>query len=771
MPFIVRSLLIKECANCQEYGYDCTYVEAAKRRGPPKGYIDTLEQRCGRLEGVLQRLHPGFDYTSIVGPLPDRDSFDSAAYQAELNALHIPAYPAIKRFSPPTPRAVTSPSGSSPAAPILGPEPWKPFERDPNRPLSDSDHMAEQHQAMVHAITKLEVKDVPLRFHGRASAHHLVLTLSELRRRQGLPVDSNNWIESVQRSQRPIFWRVPPWEMTIANDGQRSVDFSSWPSPDLARRLIEAYFTYHNLYFPLLNKNVFEKQYKAELFRNHSDFAKVCLMVFANGARHVDDERVYWSAEEDESFTQDPALHQYSAGWHWLRASLKVGRSIMKSPNLFDFQAQVLTCLFLQGATLPHLGWIVSGLGLRSAQELGIHVRSILQKADPVERALYNRAFWCLYHIDRYNCAAIGRSVALQDSDFDADYPIEVDDQFWETGDPKHNFIQPPEAGISKISAFVHLLKLDHIIGATLRTIYAINKEADYQADHSHERSVVIQLDSALNSWADVVPDDLRWDPNRKDEELFLQSALLYCYYYYCQILIHRPYIPTSPEASSTGMPSLAICCNAARTIANIADTVIKRRKRSNKSRHITGSCVPVHYVLPTWTSAAVLLVSIYSGKQQSAERERSVADVLKCLATLRELEKTWRQAGKLVDVLADVSKDLDSLSGPGAPTSGSHGQKRGVDEVSFTDNLDGKTTNAPQDVFGAWPGPTDLSFANNFAPSSAFSPFMPSSTQAPNLDSLFDPMIFEPYPQQASEPLPNNINDDLWSQLIAGYM
>jgi hypothetical protein len=45
-----------KCANCQEGGYECTYIENAKRRGPPKGYIETLEQRCGRLEKVLAQV-------------------------------------------------------------------------------------------------------------------------------------------------------------------------------------------------------------------------------------------------------------------------------------------------------------------------------------------------------------------------------------------------------------------------------------------------------------------------------------------------------------------------------------------------------------------------------------------------------------------------------------------------------------------------------------------------------------------------------------------
>ncbi|EEB93161.1 hypothetical protein MPER_08227, partial [Moniliophthora perniciosa FA553] len=35
------------------------------------------------------------------------------------------------------------------------------------------------------------------------------------------------------------------------------------------------------------------------------------------------------------------------------------------------------------------------------------------------------------------------------------------------------------------------------------------------------EQRVVTELDSALNQWADSLPDHLRWDPNREDDIFF----------------------------------------------------------------------------------------------------------------------------------------------------------------------------------------------------------------------------------------------------------
>jgi hypothetical protein len=44
----------QKCSNCAEGKTDCTYVEAAKRRGPPAGYIETLEWKVARLEALAR---------------------------------------------------------------------------------------------------------------------------------------------------------------------------------------------------------------------------------------------------------------------------------------------------------------------------------------------------------------------------------------------------------------------------------------------------------------------------------------------------------------------------------------------------------------------------------------------------------------------------------------------------------------------------------------------------------------------------------------------
>ncbi|KAI8370386.1 uncharacterized protein BYT42DRAFT_502025, partial [Radiomyces spectabilis] len=38
------------CSNCQAFTLECTYKDTTKKRGPPKGYIEAIENRLHKLE-------------------------------------------------------------------------------------------------------------------------------------------------------------------------------------------------------------------------------------------------------------------------------------------------------------------------------------------------------------------------------------------------------------------------------------------------------------------------------------------------------------------------------------------------------------------------------------------------------------------------------------------------------------------------------------------------------------------------------------------------
>ncbi|KAJ9112248.1 hypothetical protein QFC22_006332 [Naganishia vaughanmartiniae] len=77
------------CSNCIESKVACTYVEAAKRRGPPPGYTEALEWKISRFEDLLARVQPDLDLQREVGPQINRDEFHMPTFKQQLNNLGI----------------------------------------------------------------------------------------------------------------------------------------------------------------------------------------------------------------------------------------------------------------------------------------------------------------------------------------------------------------------------------------------------------------------------------------------------------------------------------------------------------------------------------------------------------------------------------------------------------------------------------------------------------------------------------------------------------
>jgi hypothetical protein len=210
----------------------------------------------------------------------------------------------------------------------------------------------------------------------------------------------------------------------------------------------------------------------------------------------------------------------------------------------------------------------------------------------------------CLIVYDRLTSSFVGRSCAMADEEyglltrsrdkfadrsfsFDADFPVECDDEYWECEDPSQNWKQPPGKP-SKVTAFNALLRLCEILAFTLRTLYSTKKSkvlTGLIGDQWEER-VVAELDSSMNRWKDSLPDHcmahrltvthptnslstVRWDPSRPESVFLHQSAFIHATYYYLQIQIHRPFIQ---KTTSLSFPSLAICTNAARACSRLMD-------------------------------------------------------------------------------------------------------------------------------------------------------------------------------------------------------
>ncbi|KAJ7637573.1 fungal-specific transcription factor domain-containing protein, partial [Mycena polygramma] len=437
-----------------------------------------------------------------------------------------------------------------------------------------------------------------------------------------------------------------------------------WPLQARLAELIELYFLHQNMYLPLLHRPFFERNIADGLHSRNDSFAATVLLVCAIASR--------WAV--------DPNITVYVSALSIRHQLCALVMTFVLPALTHDTQ---LAAQFLDGSCAPQASWNLVGLGLRAAQDIGCHRRIARIEVPTVERELYKRAFWVLVFQDLVMSSTMGRTCAVQYDDFDIDLPIECDDEYWEH--PTHPFQQP--AGVpSRVTFFNTLIRRHHILALSLKILYGLNKvHMPFMQDEGWEDKVVVELDSALNNWRDQVPEHLHWDPTRVDPVFFDQSVALHCGYCQLQILIHRPFIPMIRKAAPTALPSLAICTNAARAIANMVE-VQKRRK---------GSVPCVMNLGITFTAGLILMLNVLSGKRTGllSDTHWEMATVHKCMKVLRFYENRWQSAGLFWDILAELASvghlPLPNMHSPANEDTQPGSQGRRVSRREFDRTID----------------------------------------------------------------------------------
>ncbi|KAF8518234.1 fungal-specific transcription factor domain-containing protein [Gautieria morchelliformis] len=603
-----------KCSNCAAYSYDCTYVEAAKKRGPPKGYVESLEGRLQKMESLLQRLCPDADFTQELGVHMDRETWYSERQ-------------ALPQLPPP-------PSPAHPHVPDAPDDPQPPDD--------------------VHRL------DDDRRFHGRSSGLVLVQAAIDMKREY----TGADPTASHPSGAHPSLWGPPDLRPRPADGPADDPVAFDFPPPDLVDALVPLFFVHNNTYLPVLHRPTFDRQYRDRLHERDPAFAHILLLVCAIAARNSHDPRVLRPDVPD----------RHSAGWKYFDQVRIQRKSLIAPASLFDLQQYALAGIFLQGSAAPYAGWVTVGIGLRVAQDVGAHRKRIDDPTPSVQSELWKRAFWVLVNLDRLGSAALGRPCAIHDEDFDLDPPLEVDDEYWESPSPEDAFVQPTGRP-STVAYFNALIRLDQILSFALRTIYSINKSKillGFAGEKDWAQNTVVELDTALNQWLETVPEhlrwDLRWDPSNEFSVFFQQSAILYATYYHIQILVHRPFIPRPGKPAPLSFPSLAICTNAARSCSQVL--------QAHRSKCDPGAAP--HLMFYAFTSGLVLLLNIWGthrpghAAQRPPDADMPMHDVHMCMQFLKAAENRWPLAGRLWDILCELASAGDFPLPHPSPVAGS---------------------------------------------------------------------------------------------------
>ncbi|KAK0454126.1 fungal-specific transcription factor domain-containing protein [Desarmillaria tabescens] len=398
-------------------------------------------------------------------------------------------------------------------------------------------------------------------------------------------------------------WEIQPWELVAL---EKAPLF--FPPEDLVRDLLDLYFAYFHLYMPLLHEPSFRRSVASGLHIRDHRFGAVPQNIPVGGS-----------------------------GLFKLKECLALSLTALVSTT-YNI---ALSAEYLTGTSAPQSSWTIIGIGIRYAIEMGLHRH--WPDNPSVESELKKRAFWCLILLDRHTSFYHGRPPAIRDEDFDLDLPLEVDDEYMESAEP---FKQPPGTP-SRMVYFTFHLKLCQIMSYALRTLYSIrkSKEAAGLVGQTWAQTNVSELDSMLNKWFDMIPDRLRWDPNRSYDAFFDQSAVLYTVYYNMQIQIHRPFIHKSSPLS---FPSLVICTNAAKACTRVLE--VQKKK---------GHLMIFGFGMATFASGIVLIMNMWTGKKSGShsQKQKDIEEsIQKCLNFLEASSKRWNITGRTLDSLLTLS-------------------------------------------------------------------------------------------------------------------
>lgn len=575
----------KTCSNCRANKWDCTFIEDAEKRGIPKRYVEELEKRCRLLEQLILRFAPFVDLEREVGPKFDRDTWASVK-AAATSPEQAPRNRSHKRKKPPSPtdKSSSSPNSNKAADEIILRPPG--FVESQSRNDSGSEESRSQDlNALVmdleHGLKRMTIGTTENRFHGECSGISVIHAVARLKEEvEGIRVLDEHTPgvlpDYSKLTARSWFWRPSPWEYLSYNLPSPS-EFK-FPPEDLANSLIALCFTRALVIYPILHRPSFERDAKAGLHRRDLNFGKLYLLVCAVGSRFSTDPRVALRAPNEPGM--DPEIQWRSAGWIFFSQVMALNRPLLQPALLVDLQMVALAALYLEGSGSPYAtAWLLVGVGLRAAQDLGVHRESFFVSTSTFEGQMWRRVFWTLFAMERFCSSGLGRAMALGNEDIDTALPLEVDDEYFDEASLQWN---QPHGKPSRISAFNHWVKLTgHMVLAAKRTLPSKLPPSNAgPAGRDLQSDLIAELDSPLTEWYNALPDHLAWDPSDTDDIHFEQTTCLRLIYHQVQTIIHQPFIPLLSGTAQTTLdrsPSLTICKHASQSVSRILDVRLKR--------------------------------------------------------------------------------------------------------------------------------------------------------------------------------------------------
>ncbi|KAH6636526.1 fungal-specific transcription factor domain-containing protein [Chaetomium tenue] len=489
------------CTHCS-----CTYDKPSnRRRNPAPQYIEALEARLQRAEGLLRKFIPDVDLAdpnldpAVQQEFRNREKARSRAMELKMEA-----------------------------------------PRDSQEESQDP-----QIVSMIESIGQLELKETgEWDFHGISSGavflqrmkdHFQSLLGNEYHipflPRPSVPPGlfsldspksgaSSPW----EPSNSPAIYNLPPLERV------RTLCYYSLDCATCLLRIVHQPTFYETL----------DKLYTTPQESWGSDehrFLGLLYSVLALGCVY----NVTQDQNSEDTVTYKSAVEE---GVKYYTTARLILQDVAECRDMASLQALVYMILFLQATSNISDCYAFLGIALRSCLRMGLHRHLSHDKITPIEDESRRRVFHVIRQMDFYVSAILGFPLLLHDEDVDQPLPTEVDDEYI----TKDAIRMPPPGTPSYFQAFNAHNKLMRILAKVVRNIYPLRGTTDSAKGQRADRTFMINysrvqaIEAELQDWQSQLNE--YWRPSHEGPiEVIRVRTLLRFGYAHVQMMLYRPFL------------------------------------------------------------------------------------------------------------------------------------------------------------------------------------------------------------------------------------
>ncbi|KDR83360.1 hypothetical protein GALMADRAFT_205370 [Galerina marginata CBS 339.88] len=597
------------CSQCSMSGSQCTWLQTKDRAALSRHYVQELEARLLHMESLFSQIAPALEQHMA----PSSNGSAHATTPESINPETLAPAAAILRSIAPK---VSTPETTSTPSPV-GKSDDDVSELFGQLALDEYGHM---------------------RWIGSSSTMSLIqsfraLTSSPLHRISPMEEDPQAPGPSVNKLYFPaavFFGKIH------ALPGPEEVEF---PDRDLADKLVAAYFARFHFLMPVIDKPSFLRRYAhimdnyqdLEIIRSEIAFLSLVFAVFACAANLVQDPRLTTSERHDDG----------GMGMVYYERALILQYISHPNVQVAHVQCFILMSSFLCSVNCLPQAWILIGQAVRAGQDLGLHRSPRRLLVTPVEKETRRKIWWGVYTLDRMLALALGRPLGVNDSDCDAELPVEVDDEHlgeYFTGAPMTQR-QP-----SLMTGTIALIKLYEIGGRVLRQVYALENCKDHLEPERKAdlQRMVESLDAELTKWCDELPTVFK--SQSETEEQVSMGAVLCSHYYSVLTTLHRNLLPVKRDQPVTAKSTVK-AVSSARSCIRLAPSM----------KHVVPPSHHLAFFIQHLFSSAVIVLLYAMHASDPRAASAAMDEAKSTLVALESWEGQWPGARKCKELLIEL--------------------------------------------------------------------------------------------------------------------